>query len=57
MSPKRLTLLLFLSILGGVILGFWFYGWLAVDRCLDSGGDWNKQYRFCEKYLEPPSRP
>jgi hypothetical protein len=29
-------------------LAFWFKGWLAVDKCLDSGGRWNAENNECE---------
>ena len=29
-------------------VGFWLKGYLAVDRCLDSGGRWNYEAKACE---------
>ena len=28
--------------------GYWFRGWLQVDRCLDAGGRWNHDTTGCE---------
>lgn len=30
------------------LIGFWLYGQLKIDSCLDNGGRWNKQQSACE---------
>ncbi len=50
-SPRALLLVLVFS--AGVILGFWFRGCEAVDRCLDRGGRWDKEHALCERDLAP----
>ena len=32
----------------GVALEFWLAREIAVDRCLDRGGSWSKQYAMCD---------
>jgi hypothetical protein len=37
-----------LALAAAFALGFWFKGFLLVDRCLDHGGRWNQQDATCE---------
>lgn len=49
MSKKtKRFLLLLIGIILLSVLAFWFKGWVAIDRCLDSGGRWNYDKRACE---------
>ncbi len=46
------TLLAIGALLIGMTLGYWFRGWLDVDRCLDRGGRWNYEAGWCERTTE-----
>ncbi len=57
MKRSGLAILLAVVFLVGLAVGYCSRGWLDVDRCLDSGGRWNEQYRLCERYVEPSVSP
>ncbi|MFV3129615.1 hypothetical protein [Niveispirillum sp. KHB5.9] len=43
----RKTLLLIALILGLLGLGYFLHAYLTVDRCLDSGGQWDRTNGLC----------
>lgn len=45
-SGKALILLSVLGLL--LVAGFWSYGFLQIDSCLDKGGRWNATVGTCE---------
>lgn len=44
----RHVLLVLLAILAVFLAGYFFRGWIEVDRCLDRGGRWNDALAACE---------
>lgn len=44
----RHVLLILLAILAAALAGYFFRGWIEVDRCLDRGGLWNEELAVCE---------
>lgn len=44
----RHVLLVLLAILAAFLAGYFFRGWMEVDRCLDRGGRWNDAMAACE---------
>lgn len=55
---KKLVLIL-IVLLAAILAGYWFRGWLGIDRCLDAGGRWDAETRTCVMPTEVarPSRP
>lgn len=38
---------IFIALVVGVLLGFWFSRFLAQDACLDAGGSWDGPRAIC----------
>lgn len=50
--PRRTTLItigLLAFLIVATLFARWIAGQLAIDSCLDSGGRWNYEQRFCER--------
>jgi hypothetical protein len=52
MSRRSTVLLVLIGAAIGMLLGYWFRGFLDRDKCLDAGGRWNVERGFCERILD-----
>lgn len=48
MSKRTRAVLLLVALMLVVAIARWLAGFVAQDRCLDSGGRWNGETRSCE---------